>query len=43
MYIDPKIWKGGFGTANPKLNPVFSDLSGTGYSPSNCNHKKDKP
>jgi len=26
-YLDPKIWKGGFGPANPKLDPVFSDLS----------------
>jgi len=32
MYLDPKIWKGGFRPANPKLDPVFSDRSGTRYS-----------
>ena len=32
-YLDSKIWKGGFRPTNPKLDPVFSDLSGTRYSP----------
>jgi len=31
--LDPKIWKGGFGPPIPNADPVFSDISGTRYSP----------